>query len=172
MMALVKSSAKDTPASKKPAKKSGPLAAKKASAKKAPAKKALAKKAAPPKKPAPRADLGTPIDSFFGKQPAHLRVVLEALRKMIEDAAPDADSAIKWGMPFYTLNGTPVCALAGHTSHVGLILHGPPEAFEDPDGRLSGDGKTGRRLKLTSLDGLPRAAVQRWLREAAARARS
>jgi hypothetical protein len=146
------------PAGKKPA-------ATKAVAKQPAAKKAVAKK------PAPRADLGKPIDGFFAKQPAHLRAILVELRAMVEAAAPDAASSIKWGMPFFTLDGATMCALGAHKSHVNLIMSGPPGTYADPEGRLSGDGKTGRHLKLTSLDELPREAVRAWLRTAAKQAR-
>ena len=133
-------------------------------------------KKAPAKKPsssqrAPRSDLGAPVDGFFAKQPPHLRAILETLRKMVEGAAPDAVSSLKWGMPFYTVGGRMMCSLGGHKSHVNLVLAGPPDAFADPDSLLSGEGKTGRHLKLTSLDQLPRAAVLGWLRTAAALAR-
>jgi hypothetical protein len=64
-----------------------------------------------------------------------------------------------------------MCALAGFKAHVNLILSGPPGTFADPDGILEGDGKTGRHLKLRSLDELPRAAVRGWLRTAADLAR-
>jgi hypothetical protein len=123
------------------------------------------------KKPTARADFGAPIDGFFTKQPAHLRAVLEELRELVEEAAPDAQSSLKWGMPFYSVNGAMMCALGAHKSHVNLILSGPADTFADPDGRLAGDGKTGRHLKLTGVDDLPRAAVRRWLRAAAALAR-
>jgi hypothetical protein len=153
---------------KVPAKKKG------ASTKKAPARKAAAKtvaKKTPAKKPAPRADYGLPIDGFFKKQPPHLRPILEKLRALVEELVPDADSSLKWGMPFYSLNGAMMCAIGGHKSHVNLILAGAPGTFDDPDGLLEGDGKTGRRLKLTRLDQLPEKAVRGWLRTAAAIAR-
>ncbi len=130
---------------------------------------ATARKAA--KRPASRADFGAPIESFLAKQPPHLRAILEELRTLVEEAAPDADSSLKWGMPFYTVDGAMMCALGGHKSHVNLILSGPPGAFADSEGRLSGEGKTGRHLKLTALDELPRDAVRGWLRIAAELAR-
>ncbi len=123
------------------------------------------------KKPAPRADYGAPVDGFFSRKPPHLRSILEELRKLIGEAAPDAQSSIKWGMPFYTLDGAMMCATSAHKSHVNLVLSGPPDAFNDPAGRLSGEGKTGRHLKLTTLDELPRDAVRGWLRTAAEIAR-
>jgi hypothetical protein len=138
-------------------------------------KKAAPKKTAPKKsvakKPAARADLGAPIDGFFGKQPPDMREILFALRGLIDVAAPSASASLKWGMPFYELGGKTLCALGGHKAHVNLILSGPPGTFTDPKGLLVGDGKTGRHLKLTRLADLPTTDVKRWLREAVALAK-
>jgi hypothetical protein len=129
-----------------------------------------AKKSAAPKFAA-RADFGAPIEGFIAKQPAHLRSILEELRKLVQEVAPEAQSSLKWGMPVYTLNGAMMCALAGHKSHVNFVLSGPPGTFPDPESLLAGEGKTGRHLKLTSIDQLPRDAVRGWLRSAAEVAR-
>lgn len=164
--AVKKAAAKTKKVAKKAAKRAGKRSAVPSVAKRARKKTRATKKLSAPK-PAPRADLGAPIDTFFAKQPAALREILEALRQLVEEVVPGAASAIKWGMPFYTLGGTPVCALTAHKSHVNLVLAGPPGTFQDPDGLLIGDGKTGRHLKLTALDDLPRATVRDWLRTAA-----
>jgi hypothetical protein len=151
-------------------------------AKKAPKKKAPAKKAAKRNSPAKKAtrakkmvarreDYGAPIDGFFAKQPPELRAVLVELRKLVEEAAPDATSSIKWGMPVYTLNGKMMSALGAHKAHVNLILAAPQGTFKDPDGLLEGESKLGRHLKLRKVDEIPRAAVRGWLRAAAAAAR-
>ena len=144
-----------------------------AGARKAPPakKKAPARKAAPAKDYGPRKDLGAPVEGFFAKQPPHLRPILDELRNMVQQAAPDASSAIKWGMPFYDIGGAIVCALAAHKSHVNLILPGPPGTYADPGGLLEGDGKTGRHLKLKALGDLPKASVRGWLKTAAGLAR-
>jgi hypothetical protein len=144
-----------------------------------PAKKTKTKTAKRPPTAAPaaamkfgrRADLGAPVDGFFARQPVPLRPILERLRELVAEAAPEATSSIKWGMPFYLVGDQTMCALAGFKGHVNLILAGPPGTFPDPHGLLEGDGKTGRHLKVRSLDELPRAAVQGWLRIAAERAR-
>lgn len=141
-----------------------------ASRKSAAARKTAGKKPAA-RKIARRADLGAPVDAFFARQPAALREVLEALRRLVAYAAPDAEASLKWGMPFYTVNGTMMCALGAHRSHVNLILSGPPKAYADPEGLLSGEGKSGRHLRLTALEELPREAVRGWLRTAAELAR-
>jgi hypothetical protein len=137
---------------------------------KAPARRRAAVPARAAQKWGQRADLGAPIDGFFARQAPALRVILEALREDVERAAPEAVGAIKWGMPFYTLRGEMMCALAAHKSHVNLILAGPPGTFADPEGRLEGGGKTGKHLKVRALAELPRAAVRAWLRTAAATA--
>jgi hypothetical protein len=120
---------------------------------------------------APRADLGAPPDGFFRKQPPHLRSILEELRKLVDETAPDASSSLKWGMPFYTVDGHTMCALAAFKAHVNVILPGPPGTYPDPDGILEGDGKTGKHLKLRSLEDLPRQTLRGWLQTAAKRAR-
>ncbi|MCC6521514.1 MAG: DNA alkylation repair protein [Polyangiaceae bacterium] len=122
-------------------------------------------------KPAPRPDLGAPVDAFFAKQPPHLRAILDELRRLVLEAAPDAAAALKWGMPWFTVAGKMMCSLGAHKAHVNLILVGPADAFADPEGRLLGSSQGGRHLKLTSLDELPRAAVGKWLRVAAKVAR-
>ena len=147
--------------------------ARKARKKAAPTKKAAARttKKAGKKvaaRPGPRADLGAPVDGFFLKQPPALRAILSELRQLVEQEVPRAESAIKWGNPFYTLDGATICALSAHKSHVNLILAGPPGSFDDPNGRLTGEGKTGRHLKLTSADQIPHDEVRGWLRKAAA----
>lgn len=148
----------------------------------APNKPAKAKPVKPPKPPKPgaagdakkygrRGDLGAPIAGFFAKQPALLRALLEELRDLIEVAVPDAESSIKWGMPFFTINGNMMCALGGHKSHINLILSGSPSAYADPDKRLTGEAKSGRHLKLMPGDKVPREAVRGWLATAASLAR-
>jgi len=113
-----------------------------------------------------RADFGAPIDGFFARQPHHLRAILDELRAIVEEVAPDATASLKWGVPVYTLGSAMVVGLSGHRSHVNLILAGPPGTFADPDGLLGGTGKTGRHLTLRRVDDLPRAAVRGWVRAA------
>ena len=134
-------------------------------------KKPAAKAPRAPMKFGARKDLGAPVEGFFAKQPPHLRPILDQLRAMIAEAAPEAAATTKWGMPFYSIGPNTLCALAAFKAHVNLILPGPPGTYPDPDGLLEGDGKTGKHLKLHSPDAVPGAAVRGWLRTAAARAR-
>jgi hypothetical protein len=143
------------PANKKPARK--------------PAKKPPAKK--PAKKPAPRKDFGKPVAAFFAAAPAATKPMLDAFRTLVEEAAPDATSSLKWGMPFYEIGGNMVAAIGGHKAHVNLILPGSPSAYADPNHLLEGEGKTGRHLRVSSASAIPTAQVRAWLKTAVARAR-
>jgi hypothetical protein len=135
-------------------------------------KAAVVTKPGPSKAPARRADFGAPIDGFFTKQPPHLRVILEALREIVEGALPDATASIKWGLAHFAIGREMVCALAGFKSHVNLIVFGPPGAFVDPDGLLEGEGKGGRHIKLRAIAELPREAARRWVLAAGKAART
>lgn len=149
-----------------------PRQAAKGAARKKTAARPARKPAAPAMKFGPRKDLGAPVDGFFARQPPHLRPIVDRLRALIGEAAPDAQSSIKWGMPFYEISGNTVCAIGAFKQHVNLILPGPPGTYADPAGRLEGDGKTGKHLKLRSAAELVPDAVRGWLRTAAARARA
>ena len=89
-------------------------------------KTAPTKKSKPPALAGRRADDGAPVGVFFVKQPEPLRAILDELRGLIAQAAPDATAVLKWGMPFFTRGGETMCALAAFKSHVNLILPGPP----------------------------------------------
>src|SRR5512133_1527348 len=153
---------------RKPKKHAAPAARRRTAPKRKPAS---GRQPATPRTAPRRRDFGAPVDAFFAKQPPQLEPILEALRELVEEAAPDAIASIKWGMPFYTVGGETMCALAGFKAHVNLILPGAPGTFADPDGLLEGEGKTGQHLELRAVDELPREAVRGWLRTAALFAR-
>jgi hypothetical protein len=114
-----------------------------------------------------RADFGAPVDGFFARQPAPLKAILDEMQALIREAAPEVTSSLKWGMPCDQVNGRTLCSLGAFKAHVNLVLWGPADSFPDPEGRLSGEGKGGRHLKLSSLDDLPRESVRAWLKAAA-----
>lgn len=148
-------------AAKKPAKKAAKKKAPKTPGKKKAPAREMAKKLAGQKHALQRADYGLPVAGFFAKQPSPQREILAELRKVIESAAPEAQGALKWGQPVYSLEGQMMIALSSHKAHVNLILVGSPDKFVDPEGRLAGEGKGGRHLKVTRIEDLPPTAVLR-----------
>lgn len=143
-----------------------------AKAKKTPARRTTRAASAPASASSgQRADFGAPVDRFFAKQPAHIQPITNTLRALVEEAARDATAVIKWGVPVYEIGGKMMCSISAHKAHVNLVLWGKPSAFPDPRGKLSG-AKSGRHLKVTSVDEIPRADARRWLKAAAELARA
>ena len=116
------------------------------------------------RRPPSRADLGKPIDSFFAKQPPALAPITNALRALIEQAAPEATASLKWGMPFWELDGRVIAAVGAFKKHVNLLLPGQPGTYPDPDELLAGDGKMGRRLVLRARADVNARQIAAWLK--------
>jgi hypothetical protein len=134
------------------------------------AKKAGAKKATP-KKGGRRADYDAPIGPYFEQLPPEKRAPLEKLRAIVEETVPEARSGLKWGNPFYTLDGKMLCNMGTLKNEVALGIYAPPEAFDDPDGQLQGKSSEYRVLKVKDGGEIDAVAVRRWLEAAVAAAK-
>ena len=65
---------------------------------------------------------GTPpkdVDQYIAGFPADVRRILQEIRGIIRTAAPDAEEAIKYGIPTFVLNGNLV-HFAAFEKHVGF----------------------------------------------------
>ena len=111
-----------------------------------------------------RKDFGAPTAAYYAQQPAEKRVLLEKLRAIVEKVVPDAESSIKWGVPFYTRNGKSVCAIAAFKEHVGINFLAPPSVLADPGKKLEGGGKSMRMLKVRTEKDIDTASITRWLK--------
>jgi hypothetical protein len=131
-------------------------------------KEAAPKKAAMSKK---RADFGAPIGPYFERLPPEKRAPLEKLRALVEATVPNAQSGLKWGAPFYTLDGKLLAALGALKNEVALSIFAPPEAFDDPTGQLEGKSDEYRVLKVKHESEIDAASVKRWLKAAVAAAK-
>ena len=59
------------------------------------------------------------VDKYIAAAPAKARPMLERLRELIKEAAPEAEERISYKMPFYEYHGRLVY-FAGYANHVGL----------------------------------------------------
>lgn len=59
------------------------------------------------------------IDDYIVTFPENVREILEKMRKVIKDAAPEAQEAISYGMPTFKLNGNLV-HFAAYKKHIGF----------------------------------------------------
>jgi hypothetical protein len=116
------------------------------------------------KKPAAKRTGAGVDDRYFAEQPADKAALLEKLRALVNKGVPDADVSIKWGVPFYQLNGKNICALASFKDHVGINFFAPPSAFVDPGKKLEGSGKGNRMLKVRTAADVDSASILRWLK--------
>jgi hypothetical protein len=135
-----------------------------------PKKRSPTARKATPKKSAKRADYGAPIGPWFEQFPPEKRAPLEKLRAIVDATVPQAESGLKWGVPFWTLGGKQLCDLVVLKREVALGIFAPPEAFDDPQGQLSGKSDEYRVLKVKHEDEIDPASVQRWLQAAVAAA--
>jgi hypothetical protein len=116
------------------------------------------------RKPAPKKAATAADVRYIAEQPADKAALLEKLRALVNKGVPDADVSIKWGVPFYQLNGKNICALASFKDHVAINFFAPPTAFVDPGKKLEGSGKGNRTLKVRSAGDIDSASILRWLK--------
>ena len=72
------------------------------------------------------------IDEYIRGFPTNTREVLEGLRRVIRQAAPEAAEAISYQMPTFKLAGRSLVHFAGYAKHIGLYpLPSGIEAFKE-----------------------------------------
>jgi len=64
------------------------------------------------------------VDEYLFPFPSDVRVLLEELRKAIQQAAPEAEEVISYNMPAYKFHGI-VVYFAAHKNHIGLYPGNP-----------------------------------------------
>lgn len=72
------------------------------------------------------------IDEYIDSFPPDVRSILQRMREVIHESAPEAQEAIAYGMPTFRLNGNLV-HFAAFKSHIGFYPSGPSaiEAFKN-----------------------------------------
>ncbi len=70
------------------------------------------------------------VDEYISGFPKHIQDILENLRKVIKESAPEAQETISYGMPAFKQNG-PLVYFAGQKNHIGFYpTSSPIEAFK------------------------------------------
>jgi uncharacterized protein YdeI (YjbR/CyaY-like superfamily) len=57
------------------------------------------------------------IDRYIDKAAPFARPILAHLRRIVRAASPEIDETIKWGAPFFTYKGGPLCYMAAFKAH-------------------------------------------------------
>lgn len=59
-------------------------------------------------------------DEYIAAFPKYVQEILEQIRAVIKQTAPEAQESISYGMPAYKLNGKPLVYFAGYKNHIGF----------------------------------------------------
>lgn len=85
------------------------------------------------------------VDDYIAQAADFARPILEHLREAAHRALPDAEEAIKWGMPHFLVSGKNVAGMAAFKAHCTFVIHG--------------DGRQGEAMgqfgRITAISDLP-----------------
>jgi uncharacterized protein YdeI (YjbR/CyaY-like superfamily) len=95
------------------------------------------------------------IDAYIAKAAPFAQPILKHVRNIVHKGCPHVEETIKWGMPFFTINGKPFCMMAAFKNHCRF-------GFWSPAARqlLAKSGKEvnigmGSTRRITSVSDLP-----------------
>lgn len=67
------------------------------------------------------------VTAYIDRARPFARPILAMVRAAVHTAVPDAGETLKWGMPFFTLNGRDVAMMAAFKAHAGVgVFDGSP----------------------------------------------
>ncbi|PZU10144.1 YdeI/OmpD-associated family protein [Sphingomonas sp.] len=106
------------------------------------------------------------IDAAIAKAGDFARPILIELRAALHEAEPTLSETIKWGRPFFELDGRPFAFMAAFKAHCGFGFWRGPETGREAEGA----GQFGRLLSSADLP--PRRELVALIRAQAADARA
>jgi hypothetical protein len=107
------------------------------------------------------------VDEYITALPPELREIAGAARLAIDAGLPEAQSAIRWAHPTWSLGKRPVCYLKAASAHITLgFWRGA--SISDPSGRLESGGDVMAHAKLRTLADVDVERFADWLAQAAA----
>ena len=101
------------------------------------------------------------IDEYIATFPQEVQVILEQLRKIIREAAPEAEEAIRYQMPTFRLNGNLV-HFAAYKNHIGF--YPTPSAIEKFTEKLSSYKTSKGAIQFPLKEPIPFALVKEIVR--------
>lgn len=107
----------------------------------------------------------TRVDAYIAKAAPFARPILRRLRSAVHAACPEGQETVKWGMPFFTVDGKILCFMAAFKAHAGF-------GFWRRGAVLGASTKAGEAMgqlgRITSVTDLPSDTKLRgWIRKAA-----
>lgn len=62
----------------------------------------------------------TEVDKYISTFPDHVQMILNKIRDIIMEAAPEVTESISYGMPAYKTNKKPLVYFAGYLNYIGF----------------------------------------------------
>lgn len=105
------------------------------------------------------------IDEYIKALPKSLLEVATETRRVIDANLIDAESAIKWAHPTWSVGKQPVCYLKAASKHVTFGFW-KGARIRDPSGRLQTSGNVMAHAKLRTRDDIDPKLFASWLKQA------
>jgi hypothetical protein len=107
---------------------------------------------------------GKTVDAYIAGLADWQAQIVSSVRQVLNQAAPEADEAIKWAQPVYSSNG-PFAYIKAFKNSVNFGFWRGVD-LKDPKGLLQGSGDKMRHVKLTSTDQVDQAAFSDLINQA------
>ncbi len=107
---------------------------------------------------------GKAVDAYIAQLEIWQAEIVSEVRKFVLAAVPEAEEAIKWAQPVYSVNG-PFAYIKAFKSSVNFGFWRGVD-IDDPGGLLQGSGEKMRHVKLTNLDDVDQGAFTDFVKQA------
>ncbi len=105
------------------------------------------------------------IDAYIAKSAEFARPILEHIRAVVYGACPEVEESLKWSMPFFSYNGSPMCMMAAFKQHCSFRFW----LYKEVMGSSADEDGMGQFGKLATLKDLPsRKELTAYIRKAMA----
>ena len=91
------------------------------------------------------------IDAYIAKQADFARPILEHLRRVVHEAAPEVEETIKWSMPHFTYKGRLFAGMAAFKAHATFGLWQASAVLGETGAEREAMGQFGRLAGLGDL---------------------
>ena len=85
------------------------------------------------------------VDAYIDRQAEFAQPILKHVRALAHTAFPDGEEVLKWGVPYFTVNGKNAVGMAAFKQHASVMVCSEERA----------GGGMGNFGKLTAVDQLP-----------------
>jgi len=95
------------------------------------------------------------MDAYVDEAEKFAQPVLKHLRKLVHQACPEVEEAMKWSMPFFVHDKTILCFMASFKEHCGFGFWGPKMRAWLKQEKIGASGSMGNFGRIASRKDLP-----------------